>query len=169
MEIDNEDFVETVDMTGHRVEDSPENSDVIWGDGTGFDIKTLQVEIERLKELREAKEKRALDLKITNEQYELQRSKIRNIMESEDLDRFDHAGLTVLVSEKHNYRLDQERLREFIDYVGERMTFEQFITLCKPNAQSLQSWVKNELESGEITEIPGVKRTEYYELSVRKK
>ena len=128
----------------------------------------LRANIEILKKLKEDRDNAKRIADEVSATYEAQRSKVMNMMEAEELDSFEYAGLRVSVSERLSYRIDPEKVRDFISYVGEKYTFEQFVTFCKPNSQSLQSFVKNELEQG-AGEIPGILQSEYQQLSVRNK
>jgi hypothetical protein len=131
-------------------------------------VEYLRANIEMLKGMKEERDHAKRVAEEVSSTYEAQRRKVMEMMEAEELETFEYAGLKVSVSDKLSYRLDPENLRDFISYVGEKYTFEQFVTFCKPNSQSLQSFIKNELEQG-AEEIPGILQSEYQQLSVRNK
>jgi hypothetical protein len=136
-------------------------------------INDLKQRVDRLGALRaeyQAEKSRLAGLNETIE--ELEREIVR-ILEAAGLERFDGEEVAVFLREKRSVKVprDLEARDAFFNYLREQGVFEELITV---NAQTLNSWWKQEVEAlrskGLPEEIPGIGEvTTYNDIQVRKK
>jgi hypothetical protein len=136
-------------------------------------INDLKQRVDRLGALRaeyQAEKSRLAGLNETIE--ELEREIVR-ILEAAGLERFDGEEVAVFLREKRSVKVprDPEARNAFFNYLRGQGVFEELITV---NAQTLNSWWKQEVEAlrskGLPEEIPGIGEIiTWYDIQVRKK
>lgn len=133
-------------------------------------LEVVKEAVRKLRQLKRRKDRIARIEKKCSEQYEAKRQEVANMLEAEDLERFDYEDTVVLLNTKTSYCLDPLNREPFFEWLKSRDLddLRKLTELVPLNSTSLQAFVKQEIESGAEL-IPGIVVNEYTQLSIRGK
>lgn len=133
-----------------------------------MEIKELKALTEELWRLRSEKQAKEAEMKVIQENIQIAETKILNVFEAAEIDRFDGEHCSVFTTQYSSVKMPQESdMREkFFEYLKAKGVFEQLITI---HSQTLNAWYREEEKNGNY-EIPGLEEAKVFtRLNVRKK